>query len=89
MWNAYKMYAYYTSPTYKPANYAKRVNRLIKEGDLILDREEGGYKIYKRKQDQNLKNDYFINGVLASTLSESDAAERLKGSYSAIEEDSN
>lgn len=88
MWNADKMYAYYNSPTYKPANWVRRINRLIKEGELILDREENGYKIYKRKgQEEKLKNDYFINGVLASTLSEGEAANRLKGSYSAVEED--
>lgn len=52
-------------------DYKKAVERMIRRGELVLDRvDEEGTKIYKRSI-LDLKNDFLINGVLASTLSNS------------------
>lgn len=49
-------------------DYKKAVERMIRRGELVLDRvDEEGTKIYKRSI-LDLKNDFLINGVLASTL---------------------
>ena len=50
------------------SDYKKAVERMIRRGELVLDRvDEEGTKIYKRSI-PDLKNDFLIDGVLASTL---------------------
>jgi hypothetical protein len=62
-------------------SYKKIVDRMVREGDLILDRvDEEGRKVYKRPV-QNLKNDFLIDGVLASTLPKSKVREVLEKWY--------
>ena len=61
-------------------NYKKAVDRMIKRGELIMDREEDGKKFYKRAQVSN-KNDFLINGVLASTLPKSEVMDVLDNWY--------
>lgn len=61
-------------------NYKKAVDRMIKRGELILDRKEDGKKFYKRAQVSN-KNDFLINGVLASTLPKSEVMDVLDNWY--------
>lgn len=53
---------------------------MIREGELVLDREENGTKVYKRPI-QNLKNDFLINGVLSSTLPKNQVREVLDKWY--------
>ena len=61
-------------------SYKKIVERMVLEGELVLDREENGKKVYKRTI-QNLKNDFLIDGVLASTLPKSQVREVLDKWY--------
>ena len=61
-------------------NYKKAVDRMIKRGELIMDREEDGKKFYKCAQVSN-KNDFLINGVLASTLPKSEVMDVLDNWY--------
>ena len=64
------------------SNYKKAVDRMIVKGELILDKEENGVKIYKRPvQNLILKNDFLIDGILASTLPASKVADALAKWY--------
>ena len=67
-------------------NYKKAVDRMIKRGELILDREENGTKIYKRPV-QNPPNDFYIDGVLASTMPSSEVMKKLDAIYVYITEE--
>ena len=60
-------------------DYKKAIERMVRRGELTVH-EEDGKKVYKRVQTTD-KNDFLINGVLASTLPHSQVREALDKWY--------
>lgn len=61
-------------------SYKDAVERMIRRGELVLDREENGKKFYKRLE-MTQKNDFLIDGIPASTLPVSQVMEVLDKWY--------
>jgi hypothetical protein len=64
----------------KMKDWKKVIDRMVRRGELIVESEENGKKVYKRPQTTD-KNDFLIDGVLASTLPKSQVREVLDKWY--------